>query len=211
MNATPLLIELHFLPCLEYFCLMLSHKVLFLEAHESYVKGSYRNKAKIVTANGIQTLSIPLTKGKHQQKSIQHVVIAEVDNWRKQHWRSLKTAYQRAPYWDHYAMEIEPLCLNKTSSLWAYNLQWFQGIIKILKLDVVLAHTESYIKQDLDKVDLRHKILPKLETWFSPNIQTIPYEQVFTDRQAFVPNACILDLLFCKGPESSFILEDMII
>ncbi len=190
---------------------MLSQKEVYLEAHESYVKGSYRNKAKIVTANGIQTLSIPLTKGKHQQKNIQAVEIANNDNWRTQHWKSLKTAYQSAPYWDDYSIDIEPLCLNESSDLWSYNLQWLNGIIDILQLDIELNKTETYLSQVENKIDLRQKILPKLKTWYSPSVRTVPYEQVFADRQSFISNACILDLLFCKGPESSLILEDMII
>ena len=206
----PLLIELHFLPCLEYFCLLLSHQKVYLEAHESYVKGSYRNKTRIVTANGIQTLSVPLTKGKHQQKNIQSVEIANVENWRIQHWRSLKTAYQSAPYWDDYASDIKPLCMNDSPDLWSYNLHWLKNIIDILQLDIELDQTDSYVPKIEGKIDLRHKILPKLKTWLSPSVQTVPYEQVFADRQDFIANACILDLLFCKGPESSLILEDMI-
>jgi len=74
-----------------------------------------------------------------------------------------------------------------------------------------MTFTESYESNIEHNIDLRHKILPKLNTWFSSSVQTVAYEQVFADRQAFIPNACILDLLFCKGPESSLILEDMIV
>ena len=211
MISTALLIDLHYLPCLEYFCLLLAHEKVYLEANESYIKGSYRNKAKIITANGLQVLSIPLSKGKHQQKRIQDVKIAEVNNWRSQHWKSLKTAYQSAPYWDNYEMDIRRLCLNSTSNLWSYNLQWLEGIIALLQLNISLAFTSSYKSIVENKIDYRHKILPKLDTYFSSSIQSVPYEQVFADRQSFIPNPCILDLLFCKGPESGLILEDMIV
>jgi len=70
LKMAPLLIELHFIPCLEYICLMLAHQKVHLEAQESYIKGSYRNKTRIITANGVQTLSVPLVKGKHQQNWI---------------------------------------------------------------------------------------------------------------------------------------------
>ena len=210
MDIKPLLIELHFLPCLEYFCLLLHHKEVYLEVHESYVKGSYRNKARIVTSNGVQTLSIPLQKGKHQQKNIQEVQIAETTQWRRQHWRSLKTAYQSAAYWDDYAPEVEALLQDKSDKLWGYNLQLIKGLIDILQLDIDLKLTDSYAQETTDSQDLRQKVLPKNKDWHTPSIQTVAYEQVFQDRQAFVMNTSILDLLFCKGPESSLILENMI-
>lgn len=190
--------------------MLLHHKKVYLEAHESYVKGSYRNKSKIVTANGVQTLSVPLQKGKHQQKNIRAVAIAEGDKWRVQHWRSLKTAYQSAPYWDDYAMEIKPLCHYETELLWDYNMHWLSGIIEILGLNIQLGETANYLHTDTDKADLRQIILPKLKTWSSTKVKAVPYEQVFADRQSFTENACILDLLFCKGPETALILEDMI-
>lgn len=210
MNQKPLLIDLHFLPNLEYFSMMLLHKHVYLEANESYHKGSYRNKAKIVTANGSQLLSIPLQKGKHQQKGIKEVFIAETDDWRNQHWKSLKTAYQSAPFWEDYAPEILILQRNPASALWEYNLQFLNGIIEILQLEIRLSETLTYHKIDTDKLDLRHMILPKNESYYSGDVRSIQYEQVFYDRLDFMANACILDLLFCKGPESSLILEDMI-
>ena len=211
MNPKPLLIELHFSPCLEYFCMMLRHRVVYLEAHESYLKGSYRNKCKIVTANGTQTLSIPLEKGKHQQKNIQQVKIAEPSLWRRQHWRSLKTAYQSAPYWDDYAPEIEALLYHPADLLWDYNLNLLKGLIEILQLEVELKITSAFVHQAVECEDLRQQLLPKNTQWTRPHTHTISYAQVFEDRQSFVMNASIFDLLFCKGPEASLILEDMLI
>ena len=39
----------------------------------------------------------------------------------------------------------------------------------------------------------------------------MPYYQVFADRNGFLPNLSIVDLLFNLGPESRLILRDSIV
>ena len=205
-----LVIELQFLPSIEYFCALLAHKQVFLEAHESYIKGSYRNKARIITANGIQRLSIPLKRGKHQQKNIQSVEISNNEDWRRLHWKSLKTAYENAPYWEDYEQEIKDLLDSPNQHLWDYNLNILKGLIELLSLDREINFTKEYVSNYDTKIDLRHKLLPKNNTWTLKAIQEVKYSQVFEDRLTFIPNASILDLIFCKGPEASLILERML-
>ncbi len=188
---------------------MLNQDKLFLEAHESYVKGSYRNKAKIVTANGVQKLSIPLQKGKHQQKSIQEVKISYTENWQRQHWRSLKTAYENAPYWEDYENELKTLLDQKTETLWDYNLLILKGLLEIIQIDIPIVLSNAYEKEPKGVRDLRQVIKPKNADFALEGIRNIPYSQVFEDRLPFIPNATILDLIFCKGPETSLILEQM--
>ena len=105
---------------------------------------------------------------------------------------------------------MSTLLLHPPHKLWEYNLNLLKGLIDILQLDIKLSFTEEYKKEHVGRLDCRQKLLPKNESYIIPNIKTIYYEQVFEDRQAFIPNACILDLLFCKGPEASLILERMI-
>jgi len=200
---------LHFLPCLEYFCAFLRHDEIFLEGQESYIKGSYRNKTNIVTSSGVQLLSIPLSRGKHQQKNIQEVEISYQEDWQRQHWRSILTAYQNAPFFEDYEGEISALLSNKTPNLWDYNLGILKGILEILQMDTPLGVTETYEKNPQFMLDLRQQILPKNTDWTLTGIRTTRYTQVFEDRQPFVHNASILDLIFCKGPESILILEKM--
>lgn len=204
-----LIIDLHFLPSIEYFCAISMYQSVYLEAQESYVKGSYRNKTHIITSAGVHRLSIPLMRGKHQQKNIQAVDISYNEDWQRQHWRSLKTAYQNAPFWADYSEEVLALLDLAPKTLWDYNLSILKGLLDILQIDTPLLLTEDYVVSYPDSIDLRQQLLPKNKEWVLQNIQSIPYEQVFEDRLPFYPNASILDLLFCKGPESALILEKM--
>jgi hypothetical protein len=42
----------------------------------------------------------------------------------------------------------------------------------------------------------------------SQNIANQVYPQVFSDKIEFIPNASILDLLFCMGPSANIYLKD---
>ncbi len=205
-----LVIDLHFLPSIEYFCALIRHKKVLLESNESYVKGSYRNKAFIVTSNGKQRLSIPLKRGKHQQKNIQAVEISDSEDWQRQHWKSIKTAYENAPYWEDYSDDISTLLLQPSTTLWEYNLNLLKGLIDILQIECDIAFTQEYHKEHPGRLDLRQRLLPKNGSWVLDNIKPIEYGQVFEDRQDFVSNASIIDLIFCKGPEAILILERVI-
>ncbi len=205
-----LVINLHFLPNIEYFCALIRHKKVLLEKEESYVKGSYRNKAFIVTASGVQRLSIPLKRGKHQQKNIQAVEISYSEDWQRQHWKSIKTSYENAPYWEDYSDDIASLLRHPNKTLWKYNLNLLNGLLDILDIDCDIAYTEEYLKVYPNCLDLRQQLLPKNKDWVLNDVSTIEYSQVFQDRLDFIPNVSILDLIFCKGPEAILVLERML-
>ena len=56
-------IDLQYLPSLEYFCALLKHDTITIEAHEYFEKQSYRNRCKILTTNKIDVLTVPVKNG----------------------------------------------------------------------------------------------------------------------------------------------------
>ena len=71
-----------YLPNIAYFaCLEQSGKV-FIEAHEHYVKQSYRNRTYILTANGVIRLTIPVIH--HGKVPIQVLEIDYRQRWQLQ-------------------------------------------------------------------------------------------------------------------------------
>ena len=69
------LVELQYLPSLEYFCALQQFDAIELEGWEHYVKQSYRNRCYINTAQGVEMLIVPLT-AKHGKTLIKDVRIA---------------------------------------------------------------------------------------------------------------------------------------
>lgn len=199
LRIISILIELQYMPPVAAFEAMAQAQTVYLEACEHYSKGSWRNRCLIATANGPQRLSVPLRKGKHQQKPIREVLIAYDEPWQAQHWQAMQVAYGRAPYFEHFAPELEPLYHKKVNTLWEWNLMLLEALYACFDLRPNWEFTQTYNPEAAPgTTDLRSAIHPKKPF---PNFLPRPkrYPQVFEDKHGFLPNLSILDLLMCRG------------
>ena len=154
--------ELHFLPCVGVFQHYAQAETIVLEAHENYQKGSYRNRCHILGANGLQRLSLPLAKGKNNQLNIREVQLSHEQDWPRQHWQSIRSAYGNAPFFFYYADQIEASIRHETSSLWDYNYGLLQTIFQLLQWDKKLASSSAYLPKQADQPgDIRALFSPK--------------------------------------------------
>ncbi len=180
----PTVLPTAYLPPLEWFAQAAISGQILLEAHEHFQKGSTRNRCTIAGPNGPQLLSIPLEKGKHQQTAIREVRIAYTDNWPQVHWRSIRTAYGNAPYFEHFGMELEAIYQKKPVFLFDFNGLLLEFVLKKAKWPLSVTTTEIFAPP-LDNSALAY--------------QSKPYAQVFQDRYGFQPGLSVLDALMCCG------------
>lgn len=207
------IIELHYLPSIQYFTKLLRYSVIVLEQEENFQKGTYRNRCILASANGPLLLSIPLDKGKNQQQNIRQVSISYQAPWQKQHWKSIQSAYGRSPFFEYYADEFQPFYQQHYSTLFEWNLQLLEKLIELLQLPVQLEYSSAFsLLPPPDCVDLRNNIQAKSSRQKEdPHFFARPYPQAFLEKSGFLPNLSILDLLFCAGPQAIQILEESIV
>ncbi len=185
------------------------HTKVELEALAHYQKGTLSNRCHLVGPNGLQRLSIPLMKGKHQQTPITEVRIYNDEAWQRQHWRTIRTAYGSAPYFEHYVDELKAFYEKKYVFLFDFNtdltdwvlrqkLGWEGSFTRSTVFELPTLNQEPYnIKGDsIGTKDL-------IPNWFF----AARYGQVFQERHGFVPNLSVLDLLLCCGKQSVGILQ----
>jgi len=189
------LFYLPYIPPVSWFAAARISPVVVLETCENYHKGSWRNRCTMMSSNGIQLLSVPLIKGKHQQKPIREVKISYEVPWQRQHWRSIKTAYGNAPFFEHYADELRPFFEKKPPFLFDLNLQWLHFLCAKWKWPLQPIFTEQYFDSGQWPLGADYR------TAFPVNA-ALPYPQVFSDRHSFTPNLSALDLLLCCGNRS---------
>ncbi len=211
-----LLLPMLYMPPLSYMALLSTATEVYIEAQESYIKSTYRNKCEILGANGRIVLSIPLTGGRDHHQLYKEAQIAYADDWQHRHYMSIISAYGSAPFYEHYIDHFKPFYEQQYGYLFEYNTQLLQLLIRLLKLDVKIRFTTEYQKEVHGAADMRKlfKAGQKIEAvpigqkkW---HLREVPYIQVFSGSGSFEAQVTVLDLLFNTGPEAKHILRAMI-
>ncbi len=211
-----ILIELHYLPCLDYFKTILEAdkegKEIILEANENFNKQSYRNRAYILGANGKLALTIPVQKGS-QKTIITDVKIDYKTDWNRKHWQSIKSAYGKSPFFIHYADFLEDIYENPPQLLWEFNYKILTICQKLLRIQIPINKTQHFEKETDNKtIDKRNNISPKKPAIFSHKeyYQTFgnKFENTTHTTTNFQNNLSILDLLFNEGTNAKTLLSN---
>ena len=106
--------------------------------------------------------------------------------------------------------DIFPILESNTDSLFELNLKLIKVIAELIGIDCKITVAKEYLTEDKlnDITDYRETIHPKRENNILESMKlNKPYYQVFTNKQGFVKNLSILDLLFNEGPNSISYLE----
>ena len=203
-KPSAILLELHYLPSIQYISKFVQFEQVIIEQQENYHKSSYRNRCHIASANGMMRLSVPLVKGKNSQQNIQETTIAWYENWTKKHWQAIRSGYGNSPFFEYYADELKPFFEKKYDTLFDWNKDLLFKILELLDIETTVTFTTDFVKEtDENILDFRNKIAPKIEDLaYDSFFELQSYPQVFTEKHGFLPNLSILDLLFCAGPES---------
>jgi hypothetical protein len=197
MNA---LLSTAYWPNLHYFYYVLRSETILIENHENYEKQSYRNRCRILSANGPLDLFIPV-KNRAQKQKISEIEISYGERWQAVHWGAITSAYRNSPYFEFFEDAISPFYKQRTSLLMEYNSAQLKVFLKIIKENLQINYTSSFDEKTGEK-DLRKIIHPKLT--FETDVEASlvlnrPYYQTFGNKFPFIPNLSILDLLFNKG------------
>lgn len=184
-----------YMPSVEYVARLLREESV-VDLGEHYIKRSQRNRAQILSANGVMSLTVNVENANRPRQRIKDVRIDYSKRWQHQHWVSIMSAYKSSPYFDHYAHMLEPFYKREWRYLVDYNMEYLSTLLRLLGVDDKVNISEKYVAAREGDVDLR----PKHNE--GSTFVAEPYFQVFSDRMPFVANLSILDLLLCEGPQA---------
>lgn len=188
-----------YLPSVAYMA-QLAAGACVIDLGEHFVKRSERNRAQILAADGVMTLTAHAAHANRPRQPMREMRLDYSKRWQHQHWGALVASYKGSPYFDHYAPELEPFYRTRYEFLADYNLRLLEKLCALVRIDMP-AVSERYVEAGPADLDLRPKDAK------SPAWHAEPYVQVFADRRPFVANLSFADLLFAEGPNSLSILK----
>ena len=182
---------------LMYYSSILKAEKVTIDLFENFHKQSFRNRCSIASPNGILNLIIPINR--KSKCIIKEVKIDDSQNWRKIHWKSLESSYRSSPYFEFYEDGFHSIFFKQNCNyLFEFNQLIFQEVLKALKVEIEVTFTDSYIPKNNTIHDFRTLIHPKIQS--DNQLKELKYHQVFQEKQKFIPNLSVLDLLFNEGP-----------
>ena len=186
-----------YFPSISYMARFLKEDAPVIEIWETYHKQTYRNRCRVMTANGVESLSVPVVKVNGNHTMTKDMIISPIEPWQHIHSRCLESAYKASPYFDHYYDYLKPIFEDHFERLIDLNDTAMRAVLKMLKVNKEIVHTTDYVRNCED--DLREAFGPKkpIDSEVFPT-----YYQVFSEKFPFAPDLSVLDLIFNVGPEA---------
>lgn len=180
------LLSIPYLPGVTWFVKVWSNDSVCWDLSEIADKRRPLNRGIIATAQGSQTLSVPLQGGRNQRVKVNELKILNNRKWQREHVHAMQTAYGKSPYFVHYADELFEIICGNHETLAQLNIALIEWLLKMFRIDVTIVETCS------DKIEVNNKIDKTM----------LRYPQVFESKTGFVSNCSAVDLLFNCGPDS---------
>ena len=207
-HATALLSTTYFGP-IQWYQKLCRYDRVSIEQHESWQKQTFRNRCIIATTQGVQALTVPVSKainGPQHSTPVAHFTISDHGNWRHLHWQALQSAYGESPFFEYYEDDLRPFFTEHNWELLVdFNDAICRKMCELLDIHPHIERTTRFEPVGSADHDFRYTISPK-HPQPDPDFTPLPYYQVYARKHGFLPNLSILDLLMNMGPESIFYL-----
>jgi len=185
-----------YFPSISHFVAMAQSEKMVFEMEDNFQKQTNRNRTYIYSPNGIQLLNIPVKHSKEIHQKTKDVKIESDFDWQKQHLKSLEAAYRSSPFFEYFEDDIRPVFEKKHTFLLDLNFEAMTIVSKCLRMKLEYETTTEYFREVDSNIILDFRTLADGK---KDDSQFETYTQVFEEKQGFLNNLSILDLLFNEG------------
>jgi hypothetical protein len=207
------------LPWIGFFEKMRRADLFVLLDNVQFSKGDFQNRNRVKGSAGVQWLTVPVVHAFPQK--ISEVEIAGGD-WHEKHWKTLVSCYARTPHFESFASSFENFYQQPWKKLGELNIAAIELLANLFGVQKKWVRA-SELNVDGQKSDLVMNICKAVgasayysgragstyldrESFERAGIDievqgfTHPtYEQLFIQKQGFVSNLSVVDLLFNCG------------
>lgn len=191
-----LLIHPTYFPSVSHLVAMSQSDRIVFEMEDNFQKQTNRNRTYIYSPNGIQLLNIPVKHSKQIHQKTKDVKIETDFDWQKQHFKSLEAGYRSSPFFEYFEDDIRPVFEKKYTFLMDLNFETMHIVSKCLRMKFEYETTTEYFHEVDSNTILDFRTLAdgkKDDSLFET------YPQVFEEKQGFLNNLSVLDLIFNEG------------
>lgn len=191
-----------YFPPVEYFMAAAMTGSILIEAQESYVKQSYRNRCRVYACDGVLSLTVPVSMPENS-RGISTAVVDYSKPWLQQHERAIVSAYRTSAFFEYYQDDIFPILESRPAGLLDLNMALTLRLLDLLGIRCSVSLTEEYRQSyGPEFLDLRDALHPKKTVPEIFRDRLRPYYQVFSAKFGFIPGLSAVDLLFNEGPDA---------
>lgn len=200
-----MLLPAAYFPPIEYFACMAKYSVV-LDGSERYVKQSYRNRCRILTANGVEDLRVPIVH--NGAYGIREVLVDYSTDWVRRTEYAIESAYSSSPFFEYYKDGLFAVLDSKPATLWELDMRiigYFCEKIGIREPEVRIGADgcgDGLCADGHGADGFGEGAAPLIHPKVASSYTGREYWQVFKQKFGFVPNLSVMDLLFNEGPES---------
>jgi hypothetical protein len=148
--TTVAIVQSCYIPWKGYFDLIQRADQFVLYDGVQYTSRDWRNRNRIKTFHGLQWLTIPVLATREQR--ISDVECAD-ERWRNHHWRAIRHAYAKTPYFNQYAATLEELYHTPNTMLSDINQCFLEGICKLAGINTPMHLLKEHVVSHGDKTD----------------------------------------------------------
>ncbi len=117
-----MLLTTAYFPPIEYFALLAKYSVVYMEACENYQKQSWRNRCRILSANGPLDLNVPVVhEGGTFALPIKQIRVEYTTPWVLRTERAIESAYCSSPFFIYYRDALFAILDSHPETLWELN------------------------------------------------------------------------------------------
>lgn len=195
-------IEIQYIGDIYYYLNLINTTYIYFNDGLGHEKGKNWNRTRIMGANNLLCLSVPLEGGRSVRVPVKDLRISHREPWQRIHWRGIHDSYRKSPWFEEYAPALENLIHQNYHFLWDLNLKIFEWVHKTLGMEsVILSDTTGFNPESGTDDFIFSADFPK---------EGYPvYRQVFSDKLGFVPNLSVLDLILNEGPMAKEYLKKL--
>ncbi|MBR3440035.1 MAG: WbqC family protein [Bacteroidales bacterium] len=181
--------------------------VVYIEACENYQKQSWRNRCRILAADGPAYLNFPIVHEGSHELPITKIKVDYSTPWVLKTKRAIASAYESSAYFDYYKDELFSILGSRPETPFELDLLIIKYFLSKTGIAADIRLTETF--QPLSGVeDYREILHPKRPNTVLKDLGLEkPYFQVFARKYGFISDLSIMDLLFNEGPDSILYLK----